>query len=788
MNMTACFAPVTAEAGVPLRLAMQRLWLTGRILPAGARLSVQHVFRSEESKPLEVIYAFPLPRDAVLRAFRMTGDGFEVHSELKETEQAVEIYEHAIAAGSLATLARHYGDGVVNLTVGNIRPNETVTVHLDVLAGVELRDDGFRFRFPFTLAPVYHAQMKAAVVDGDGELELPASEFGDVILPRFREDAASLHEVGFDVSIAHQLAIDEIGSPSHGIRVRHDGDAPARVALAAAKDVPNRDLVLDVRFKESQPQVLGGPSRDGKRAFAAILPSTAFGANPEAPRRAVIVLDRSGSMEGAPMMQAKKAIEACLGALSEADTFGLVAFDDQIETLDGAMLAGTRANREKARSFLDQVSARGGTELATGFTEAARILHGGGDVLILTDGQVAGTEQILAQARAASIRIHCLGIMSASQDRFLTLLARETGGVSRSVTANERVDLAAVDLFASIGRPVASGVKCTSNVQPEPPVAVFAGTPVLLFGELEPFASDRVELTWDNGGQLSLNIPPGDEATGQTTRLLQGSRLITDWESRYPSAEARAPIAKRQQSRVAARLIELSREYGLASREMSLVAVVKRAGDRPGELPETRVVPVGMPQDTQFGAYFKPAATGGFAVPAPMQAMPPSFPYVPPPGSPPPAPARPMPMMAASTPPVGAAGAPGMFTRFVRSLHLKTEHAPAAQQVESDDDKLLDMAAQLEPDGGMPGKDFEERLARTVAAVLAFVAAGHTLASGAFRSHVGRLVDFLRKANESTRIEIALNAASTGKVPRGDWLGLARMPGLTWRRIEKEVA
>ena len=43
---------------------MQRLWLTGQVLPAGARLVVQHVFRSEEEKPLEVIYSFPLPRDA----------------------------------------------------------------------------------------------------------------------------------------------------------------------------------------------------------------------------------------------------------------------------------------------------------------------------------------------------------------------------------------------------------------------------------------------------------------------------------------------------------------------------------------------------------------------------------------------------------------------------------------------------------------------------------------------------------------------------------------------------
>src|SRR5271168_341490 len=138
---TASFAPLNAATGKTVSLSMQRLWLAGQVLPAGARLVVQHVFRSGEDQAIEAIYAFPLPRDAALRRFRITGEGFEAHSELKETEAAVKAYEEGIARGSLSTLARQYGDGLVNLTVGNIRPKETVTVQLEILCGVELRDD-----------------------------------------------------------------------------------------------------------------------------------------------------------------------------------------------------------------------------------------------------------------------------------------------------------------------------------------------------------------------------------------------------------------------------------------------------------------------------------------------------------------------------------------------------------------------------------------------------------------------------------------------------------------------
>ena len=92
---------------------------------------------------------------------------------------------------------------------------------------------------------------------------------------------------------------------------------------------------------------------------------------------------------------------------------------------DSRLLPGTRENRDRAHRFLETIAARGGTELTRGFQKAVELLErGGGDVLILTDGQVAGTERILAEARQTNTRLHCLGIGSASQDRFLALLAR----------------------------------------------------------------------------------------------------------------------------------------------------------------------------------------------------------------------------------------------------------------------------------------------------------------------------------------------------------------------------
>ena len=106
---------------------------------------------------------------------------------------------------------------------------------------------------------------------------------------------------------------------------------------------------------------------------------------------------------------------------------------------------------------------------------------------------------------------------------------------------------------------------------------------------------------------------------GETLRLLTGARLIADLDSRITSHA-------REEGRIEKKLEALSAAYGLASRRMALVAVVERAGDREGDVPKTVVVPVGMPQDTAFDAYFArslPARARYVASPHPkMQAQP----------------------------------------------------------------------------------------------------------------------------------------------------------------------
>lgn len=764
------FAPRRAATGEELDLAMQSLWLAGRILPVGAHLVVRHTFRSQEQKPVEVIYSFALPRDAALRRFRVSGEGFSVRSELKPVGEAVRAYEEGLEEGHLATLARTYRDGIVNLTLGNLRPGETVTVLLEILCGVELHDDGLRFRFPFTLAPSYHARARVGeAAPGVGEIELPEDEFGDVILPRWAADASGLHAIGFRLTVEAGAELASVGSPSHAVDVRLENGRRGSVMLARERDVPNRDLVLDVRTREAWSGVLAGLCRQGKGHFAVVIPSPRFGARSEEPRSVVFVLDRSGSMSGAPIAQALKACEACLAALTPGDRFGLIVFDNRVEAFRSHLVECSRENRDKAREFLASVDARGGTELAAGLEAAANMLRGvGGDIFLLTDGEVFGTESIIARARAAGIRIHCLGIGSASQDRFLALLARETGGVSRFLTPRERVDRGALELFAAVGRPVARDVTVETDglpgarIEPEPSRQVFSGTPLVIFGRTRAAVRGTLRVGWVNSGErraMEIPVEIGSDKLGETLRLIRGARLISDWESRTEEPPQGSALDRRRQRRIQERLRRLSETYGLASREMALVAVVERPGDQPGELPKTTVVPVGMPEDVEFDSYFAHRA---------ICARPIGFPSL-------------------------LAPQPAALRRF-RSRAFQPECRFIHPAMEASLDPLLELALAIEPDGGMPGADDEERALASLLALLCFLAEGSTESSGPYRPHVRRLVSFLENVSLDERqrrvadgvIELARRG---GSLP-GNWLDLLEQGPSPecWDRIAEGLA
>lgn len=143
----------------------------------------------------------------------------------------------------------------------------------------------------------------------------------------------------------------------------------------------------------------------------------------------IVAVDRSQSMAGAPLEEARAAARALLEALDEADRVTLVAFDYRID-----LLAGPAASRTAALQALAGLTARGPTALRDALYVALELASpeaGRPVVLILSDGldglSVVGEPDLLAVARGSEAAVYAF-LRRGDAVPALERLCAETGG------------------------------------------------------------------------------------------------------------------------------------------------------------------------------------------------------------------------------------------------------------------------------------------------------------------------------------------------------------------------
>src|SRR5206468_7867384 len=81
------------------------------------------------------------------------------------------------------------------------------------------------------------------------------------------------------------------------------------------------------------------------------------------PKDVASVLDTSGSMAGAKLEQAKKALAFCVENLNESDRFEILRFATEVEPLFDHLADASKENRARARKFISDLKPIGGTAI-----------------------------------------------------------------------------------------------------------------------------------------------------------------------------------------------------------------------------------------------------------------------------------------------------------------------------------------------------------------------------------------------------------------------------------------
>lgn len=149
-----------------------------------------------------------------------------------------------------------------------------------------------------------------------------------------------------------------------------------------------------------------------------------------------VVLDRSGSMSGAPLEGAKQALLALVRRLEPTDNFGLVAFDNSAQVV---VPAGPLTDKEVVIAQIQAVHAGGSTDLSAGYLrglrELRRVATAGGTVLVISDGHVnAGIQgvdefaSVASKAYADGVITSTLGYGRGYDETLLAGIARSGSG------------------------------------------------------------------------------------------------------------------------------------------------------------------------------------------------------------------------------------------------------------------------------------------------------------------------------------------------------------------------
>ena len=581
-----------------------------------SRVTVSQRFRNAEDRPIEAVYVFPLDEGAAVCGFEALIDGARVVGRVKEREEAFAAYDDALAAGHGAYLLDEERPDVFTASIGNLPPGREALVRVSYVAELAREDDVIRFTLPTTVSPRY-----APAGDRKGVGRTPA----EALNPPTAWTVPYGLELAVDVEMP--AAIRSVESPSHPVAVETDGRR-ARVRLGGRTAALDRDFVLKVRLAEPPPARASIETDEAGRAVAALSFEPRFDGG-ETPGEWVFLVDRSGSMQGTSIAEARNALQLCLRGLRPGTLFNVVGFGSTFVTLfPESRPYGEDTLAEASRHVASLDADLGGTEvlapLEWALTKPAREGFPR-QLFLLTDGQVTNTEAVVALVRRHSVetRVFTFGIGAGASQHLVRGIARAGEGEAEMIAPGERVEDKVVRQLARAFAPALAdvevdwgGLRVSQAPHRVPPV--FAGGRLLVYGRLEqPAAADVTLRARGPAGPVSftLRLDPAGAEGGSLLSTLHARAAIRDLEEgRSALHDRRGSLQERGvPDRVKQEIVRLGVAHGLVSRHTSYVAVEERATPVEGET-VLRRVPVAL---TRGWGGIEEARLGGTAVPGP---------------------------------------------------------------------------------------------------------------------------------------------------------------------------
>jgi Ca-activated chloride channel family protein len=468
--------PILPHMHVRSSWAIQYHRVNIRVRDQVADVSIDQAFLNTGQGMIEAQYVFPIPPNAAIDSLTLLVDGKEFKGKLLSREEARRAYEEIVRTKRDPALLEYVNYGMYRTSAFPLFPGKAVRV------------------------VVHYTDL--CKKDGD---------IVEVFYPLNTEKFSSraIDDVEIRTDVLEKAPISAVYSPTHAVVIERPSPEHVIASYKITQDIPSTDFRLMYQPSRNSvgATVLSYRPNEKEDGYFLMMVSPTPRAEKStiAAKDLVIALDRSGSMSGQKIEQAKASLTFVLKNLNPTDRFNVIVYNDTVDSLFESLMPNERGNVEKALGMIDRINASGGTNIHDALASAVKSASSSGPekrtryILFLTDGlpTVGQTSEtiILKDTSAANERvkahIFAMGIGYDVNVRLLDRLVGENRGVSNYVKEREPLESHISSLYGKLKNPVMtdltisfSGVK-TTMTYPQSIPDLFEGDQMILVGRYD---------------------------------------------------------------------------------------------------------------------------------------------------------------------------------------------------------------------------------------------------------------------------------------------------------------
>lgn len=466
----------------------------------------------------EGTFLFPLPAESAVDNLTMTVNGQVIEANLLRADEARAIYDEIVRQYRDPALLEYVGRDVIQANVFPIPPGESRKIDIRYGQALALSNGLLQYRYPLNANP---------------------------------NTSRLIKQMSIRVSVTDDETLSNVYSPSHNIAISRTSDSAFVVGFEANDFKADGDfrLYYGVQRADLAASLLTFKPSANEDGFFMLMLQPPLSQPEEAilPKDVIIVLDQSGSMNGAKWAQAQSAALYVLGKLNPNDRFNVIAFSTGWRVYAPTLLPAREA--QTASEWVKTLYAEGGTDIHGALSTALSQADGERltAILFMTDGLategITHTPDIIAslkQQAKPNARIFTFGVGDDVDTYLLDSVANAFDGLGTYVRPYERIDDEVAALYNKISAPFLNDPVITiDGVQVETlyPVQLpdlFVGEQVTIVGRYRGTSTTAtLSLTGvRDGAQVSFtfdNLTFSDRANGnEFIARLWATRRIGD--------------------------------------------------------------------------------------------------------------------------------------------------------------------------------------------------------------------------------------------------------------------